>query len=355
MSFLNKSLLGLVFFVLILAIGGWIVFGKFQEQVYNSTESDSNIKKTIEVKKNQSGKDVGKMLEEMDLVKSKYHFYYYIWQGDLASGIQAGEYEISPNMTIPEIVSILTNGEIKQEYKKLTIPEGFTNKKIIEKLEETAPKIADDFQEIVNCKCLAVNNCSCDKLSEKYDFLGNIPEGVDMEGYLFPDTYFIYPEESALDLVKKFLNNFQKKTAGLERENPSFFSKRNFHEIITMASIIEKEVSNIEDKRLVSGIFWKRVEDEYPLQSCATLAYALGVNKEQYSTQDTEVDSPYNTYKNPGLPPGPVSNPSIESIKAAVNPKESDYYYFLNNQETGETVFSETLEKHNLNKERHGL
>ncbi len=105
----------------------------------------------------------------------------------------------------------------------------------------------------------------------------------------------------------------------------------------------------------VSGIFWNRLGDDFPLQSCATLAYFLDVDKIQFSIEETKIESPYNTYINPGLPPGPISNPGIASIRAAANPQDSEYYYFLNDAETGEIVFSRTNEEHAANKIKHGL
>jgi UPF0755 protein len=118
---------------------------------------------------------------------------------------------------------------------------------------------------------------------------------------------------------------------------------------------VEKEVRSEEDMKTVAGIFWKRVKDEYLLQSCATLAYILGEDKTQYSYEDTQINSVYNTYLNPGLPPGPVSNPGLNAIQASINPEENDYYYFLSDPKTGKTIFSKTLEEHNLNKVRYGL
>ncbi|MDZ7611844.1 MAG: endolytic transglycosylase MltG [Candidatus Moranbacteria bacterium] len=332
-----------------------LAYGNFHNSAYNQPAGSSNVEKEFKIEKNQSAEVVGERLENLGLVQSKYHFYYYLWRENLASKIQAGNYVLSPSMAVPEIVELFTAGKIKEEYKKLTIPEGFSNKKIIERLGEVAPPLKEDFSRLVNCKCLGEQECACDEFSEEFDFLKSVPAGIDMEGYLFPDTYFIYPEENASDIVEKFLSNFNKKAGESQVWEAVNSSEKTLHRIITMASIIEKEVAGYEDKRLVSGIFWKRAEDEFPLQSCATLAYALGVNKKQYSAQDIETQSPYNTYKNPGLPPGPIANPGIESIRAALNPKESDYYYFLSNPETGRTVFSKTLEQHNQNKRIHGL
>jgi len=119
-----------------------------------------------------------------------------------------------------------------------------------------------------------------------------------------------------------------------------------------MASIIEKEVKSEEDRAIVSGIFWKRIENKYPLESCATIAYVLGVDKKQYSYDDTRTASPYNTYIHTGLPPAPINNPGISAIKAALNPEYTDYNFFLSAPD-GTTIFSKTFEEHQNNKARY--
>ncbi|MDP2736501.1 MAG: endolytic transglycosylase MltG, partial [bacterium] len=130
----------------------------------------------------------------------------------------------------------------------------------------------------------------------------------------------------------------------IKKQNKTIF------EIVTMASIIEKEVRSTDDMKIVSGIFWNRIKNGQGLESCATLAYILGVNKPQYSVEDTKIDSPYNTYKYRGLPPGPIANPGFNAINAAVYPENTNYNYFLSDPETGKTIFSKILDEHNANK-----
>jgi len=127
---------------------------------------------------------------------------------------------------------------------------------------------------------------------------------------------------------------------------------KTINEIITMASILEKEVPTYDDQKVISGIFWNRVRDNYPLQSCATIAYVLGIDKWIYSLDDIEIDSPYNTYKNTGLPPGPINNPGLSAIQAAVYPSETDYYFFLSAPD-GQTIYSRTFEEHLDNKNKY--
>ena len=150
------------------------------------------------------------------------------------------------------------------------------------------------------------------------------------------------------------LNDFGLKIDAGMRESIQKQGK-TLREAIIMASVIEMEVKSEEDRKIVSGIFWNRIEKGMPLQSCATLAFVLGENKKQYTYEDTQIKSPYNTYLNAGLPPGPIGNPGLASIEAAANPKDTDYFYFLSDPKTGKTVFSKTAEEHNANKDRYGL
>jgi UPF0755 protein len=120
-----------------------------------------------------------------------------------------------------------------------------------------------------------------------------------------------------------------------------------------MASVIEKEVRSANDMKIVSGIFWNRIKNGQALESCATLAYILGVNKSQYSYEDTRINSPYNTYINRGLPAGPIANPGLKAIEAAIYPEDTAYNYFLTASETGETIFSKTYQEHLNNKNKY--
>jgi UPF0755 protein len=179
--------------------------------------------------------------------------------------------------------------------------------------------------------------------SLQFDFLQDRPKNASLEGYIFPDTYYFPLGVTAEEIIKQALQNFDAKLTPELRDEISRQNKTIF-QIMTMSSIIEKEVQTWEDKKIVSGIFWKRVEISQPLESCATIAYVTGDNKKIYSYTDTRVKSPYNTYLNYGLPPGPISNPGMDSILAAIYPEKTDYMYFLSTPE-GETIFSKTYDQ----------
>ncbi len=167
-------------------------------------------------------------------------------------------------------------------------------------------------------------------------FLADRPEGAGLEGYLYPDSYLIENTESAEDIIKRFLDNFEKHLP------PS--QERSLYDIVTMASILEKEVQTLEDKKKVAGILWKRMEYNLPLQVDSTGSYFFLVPLETVS-----YNTSYNTYSHTGLPFGPISNPSSESLIAAVQFLPSDYWYYLSSRD-GTIVYSKTLGEHLINK-----
>lgn len=279
--------------------------------------------KIVKIEKGWGLTDVGQKLKDEHLIKSKWFFILYCWLGGHSNHLQAGEYLLNPNMTIFEIAKIIANGETNPNWVKVTIPEGWTNKQIEERL--------------FNSGVLK----SGDKLPK------------DQEGYLFPDTYYFYKSISVDGVVKKMSDNFMKKIGEGISEDLLIDSSMKLRNAVIMASLLEKEVVGDEDRAIVSGIFWKRIKNNYPLESCATIAYILGVEKWQYSYEDTRIKSSYNTYLNPGLPPTPINNPGLSAIKAAIYPTQTDYNFFLTDPETGKTIFSKTLEEHNTNKAKY--
>ncbi len=271
----------------------------------------------FQVKRGESTRRIAINLEEKGIIKSHWLFTAYIFLKGDQTNLKAGNYFLSSGMTVPEIAGIIVSG--KKE--KVTIAEGLNIREVAEILE--LPDLADKSPEI---------------FSDEFPFLKEIPEELSLEGYLFPDTYDITPGLSSEEVVKIILKNFEKKTKDLSYEKTLF-------EIITMASLIEKEVRKTEDKKIVSGILWKRMGVGMPLQVDATIAYITGKRTTKISIEETRTPSPYNTYLNRGLPIGPISNPGLESIEAALNPKESDYWYYLSKPD-GETVFSKNFQEH---------
>jgi UPF0755 protein len=170
------------------------------------------------------------------------------------------------------------------------------------------------------------------------------------EGYLFPDTYFLYVNVTAEELVEKLRGNFNEKIKTVDEEIEA--SNKSFSDILIMASIIEKEVATPEDRAIVSGVLWKRIKKGMPLQVDATLGYVTGRTSAQLTVDDLKSTSPYNTYTHKGLPPTPICNPGLDAIKSALNPKDSPYYFYLTGND-GITYFAKTFDEHKKNKEKY--
>ncbi|MDP2934710.1 MAG: endolytic transglycosylase MltG [bacterium] len=275
--------------------------------------------KIVKIEKGWGSREVAEELKDEQLIKSKWLFVFFVWVRGYNKHLQAGEYLLNPKMDLFEIGRMISRGEVAPNYVKITIPEGWTNRQIEERLISSG--VLEQGSKLPQEK----------------------------EGYLFPDTYYFERNSSIDAIAKKMSDNFIKRISEGISENLLIDSSMKLPNAVIMASILEKEVKSDEDRAIVSGIFWKRIEDNYPLESCATIAYILGLDKKQYSYEDTRVKSPYNTYINIGLPPAPIDNPGLSAIKAALNPQYTEYNFFLSAPD-GRTIFSKTLDEHNMNK-----
>jgi UPF0755 protein len=214
----------------------------------------------------------------------------------------------------------------------IVILEGWDEADIAHYLEEKNICSKKEFTELVNVD-----------YSGKFLFLKDKPKTADLEGYLFPDTYEVSKNPDCKEVILAMLSNFDKKLTEDMRSQIQKQGKSIF-DVVIMASIIEKEVRIESDKKMVSSILWKRISINMPLQVDATVNYITGKSDPSVLIKDTKIDSPYNTYKYRGLPMGPISNPGIGSILAAMNPVKTDYLFYLSN---GATYYSKTLDEHN--------
>lgn len=330
----------IIIFIAVIFIAGF-----FYWQNLNAPADPNGQGKIFLVNQGESARQIIDRLKKENLIKSPIYFKYQIWRARL--NIQAGEYLISPELSAKEIIKILTSGRAISREASIKIIEGWNIKDIGNYLEKNRLALSKDFITLAKAP---LNQW---KFSlAKPDFLSDAPKQAGLEGYLFPDTYRIFKDTRAEAVIIKMLVNFDKKLtpemrAEIKRQ------KKTIYEIVTMASVIEKEVRSVEDMKIVAGIFLDRIKNGQALESCATLAYVLGVNKAQYTIEDTKINSPYNTYKYPGWPPGPIANPGLNAIKAAIYPEFTVYNYFLSDPATGETIYSRTLDEHNRNKAKY--
>lgn len=321
----------------------FVVLAVFLYFVFQQTQPTGSNQETVvfEIEKGEGLSEIAQKLESQELIKNNKLFQAYSFLRNVRSQFWPGEYKVSQGMSLKEIISVLTSQPLARE-KQVVLIEGWTAKEIAEEIERVGLVEKQDF-----LRALGEIGKSFE-LEEKYLFLADRPVGADIEGYLFPDTYRFFESTTSQAIIEKILDNFQQKLNSLQLERSDY----SLFEILTMASLIEKEAALDQDRRLVSGVFWDRMEAGWALQSCATINYILGEPKERLSYEDTRIPSPYNTYLNPGLPPSPINNPGLSSIQAALNPLESDYCCFLSTSK-GQIIFSQTIEEHNINKAKY--
>lgn len=313
----------------------------------------SDIEKRFVVPSGISSARIASILEDQGLIQSGTVFSYYLKYKKEGAGFKAGEYAMSPGITKERIIEMMNNGEIIiPETFTFTIPEGLTITEIADVIGNSGHVDRAKFLELVNNPTLLK---PADGMVIP-PFVEQIPEEDGMkfqlEGYLFPETYEMLTESSTDDVVIKLLQQLSKKLSALPEDWTDQLEKNgvSFHELMTIASLVEREVILDEERAVVAGIIYNRLDKKMALQIDATVQYALDKHKERLLIEDTKKESPYNTYLNVGLPPGPIASPSINAIKAALYPEETKFLYYVTKKDgTSGHLFAETYKKHQNN------
>jgi len=297
-----------------------------------STSEGADIKEIV-IPMGSSVKSIAKMLENESVIKDKLVFELYCKVNDKAEKIKAGKYSVNSSMNISEIVDVIVSGKALIDTVKFTIPEGYNLAQIAEKLESLELVSPENIKAALKAK------------SYNYDFIGQIPEREKkLEGYLFPDTYEIYRDTTAEAIIDKLLGRFD--TVFTEKyRNRAKELNMTIDQVLTLASIIEREAKLDSERKTISAVFQNRLKKNMMLQSCATVQYLFKEQKEVLTYKDLEIESPYNTYKHTGLPPGPIASPGIKSIEAALYPEKVDYLYFVA-KDDGSHIFTKTYSAH---------
>lgn len=293
---------------------------------------------------------IGELLEEHNIIKSGTVFEYYV-KATYKKGLQAGTYLLSPAMSVEDIVNHMIAGNVYNPVRyKLVIPEG-------SQLVEIAEMIAAEFQlNKENVMSQLNDGAFIEQLKSTYpelitDTLKDTKIKYPLEGYLFPATYSYHKKSYTLqEIIMPMLD----KTNAFINEHKGAMQQKQLtvHELLTMGSLIEEEATAYTDRQKIASVFYNRLEINMPLQTDPTVLYALGKHKDRVLYEDLKVDSPYNTYIIKGLPVGPIANAGEPSLQAALEPAETDYYYFLA-APTGEVFFAKTLAEHNALKAAH--
>lgn len=292
--------------------------------------------KKIIISAGTSTVQIAHQLKEYGIIKNEWTFIALAKLVFPHRSIKAGEYTIHGSFNLFDAVSLFVQGMPRKELT-IRIIEGWTVRDIVLYTALQGMRSSSDFtQETKN------------DYTGQFSFLPSQSKGTSLEGYLFPDTYRIYADSTAHDLIVKMIENFALHySADMARDTKN--SGRDIHGIVTMASILEREVQSEKDRRMVADLFYRRIQRGMPLQADSTVNYITGKNDPQVRGVDLDNDSLYNTYKYKGLPSGPISNPGLISLRAALYPLANDYWFFLTKPD-GSVVYSKTFQEHVLNK-----
>lgn len=350
--------------IIALLATGFFVY-RYVDSAVGALDSTSTEYVTVEIPEGSGNKYIGQILEKAGVIKSAMVFNYYTRFKNY-SNFQSGYYNLQASMDLEEICKLLKQGGTAEPEEpslgKILVTEGYTIKQISEAVtkntaddDSSTPFTADDFLSVVQ------DESFISKMVEKYPkLLANLPSADEatyqLEGYLFPATYSYYEDTTMEDLVEQMIST-------MDSYMSSYYDTisekgMTVNEVLTLASLVEKEGSTDDDRRNIASVFYNRLNANMALQSNIAILYAMGKLGEETTLSadasiDTSIDSPYNVYTNTGLMPGPVDSPSLSAIEATVNPASTDYYYFVADVNTGTVYYTETYEDHEANVEKY--
>lgn len=328
---MNKKKI-VILLIVILISGSYIGYvNSFKPVKVNNPEEVEII-----IPEGSSVKEVGKILKDNNIIRSGMAFKSKLRKRDDLEGLKAGEYYLTPGSQLDKVIDTLLKGSKNRNVKKFTIPEGYEIRQIADRLSDKGLIDKEVFLDLTSNKS---------NFQEEFSFLNKLEKDQGLEGFLFPATYEIFEYESEEDIIRRMLRAFEN-IYNNELKDKLPDSKLDLNQIITLASIIEREAKIDEERPVMSGVFYNRIEENMRLGSCATVQYILGERKPRLSIADTKIKSPYNTYINSGLPPAPIAAPGKLSIISAIEPADTEYLYFTLKSKSGNHEFTKTYEEH---------
>ncbi|WP_288807398.1 endolytic transglycosylase MltG [uncultured Mitsuokella sp.] len=315
-------------FAVLLGAGLFLAFGT--THVIERSDRDAKENIYMVVKPGTTASEISDHLTRLGVIDSRLRFWWLMkLQGD-AQKFKTGTYAFAPHMDEQAVLDKLVSGDTT--VVRFTIPEGFGIKEIAKRLADEG--LVDEQEFLAEAKDFA-----------PYDYMKKRPnERYAAEGYLFPDTYEIHSEVTPEAIMKMMAEDFDTRLTPALRQQAAA-KNLSIHDLITLASLVEKEARYDEDRPIIAQVFFKRLQMGMPLQSDTTLQYLMAGPKEDVSIEDTKIDSPYNTYQHAGLPPGPIASPGMKSILAVLNPASTDYLYFVADRQ-GHNHYSQTYDEH---------
>jgi UPF0755 protein len=331
MQSIKKFLIALVLMVAMLVL----MTGCMPEDAYAPMDPQKTDNVIVDIPQGSSVTSMGNILFESGLIRQADYFKARVKVLGVDSKLKAGRYAFQLSQSMDDIINHIVSGDVYRDLIKVTIPEGYEIKQIVETLEAAGLVKSESFYALMASAPL------------EYAFLEGIPEGERrLEGFLFPATYTFEKGVSEEKVLKALLDKFDTVF------KPEYYDTvksldLTVYQLITMASIVEREGQVRSELPLIAGVFYNRIQKDIKLESCATIQYALGDRKAKLYNKDLEIESPYNTYKYFGLPLGPIASPGEAALQAALFPEASDKLFFvLSNKGDGSHIFSKTYAEH---------
>lgn len=301
--------------------------------------SGANITVRFEIKQGQSVRSLAGELKKAGIIRSEFIFRVVARLKEVDTNIKSGTYTIEPPITIFSVLNSLSHPDAREE-KTVTILPGWDLRDIADYLVQQGVASSTEAVYEVTGLPAGTKNFYTNLVPAK-------PSSVSLEGYLAPDTYRVFADASAENVVQKLTEERMSQLVPYAKEIQS--SGLSLHEVLTLASIVEREARLPEARAIVADIFLRRLKDGWPLQADSTVQYAIGKKGDVFTTgRERSLDNPWNTYKYPGLPIGPIANPSLNSIESVLRPTKNDYWYFISTLD-GEMKYAKTIEEHQKN------
>ena len=321
------------------------VYLAFHQDDISKSASDDPTPVVFVVEPGDVAGDIALRLKRWGLITDAELFRQLAHYQEADSKLEAGRYELRANMTMGEIIEALQHGRLEEI--AVTVPEGWRAEQIAEMLAEEVGVDVDQFLDLVQGGPF------------DHEFLQGRPPEATLEGFLFPDTYLLPVQPTALDIIERMLADFDQRFT-VEMRQAAAEQEMTIYQVVTLASIVEREAVVAEERPIIAGVFLNRLAEGMSLESCPTVQYALGYQEDADQWWKTpvmleefdQVNSSYNTYLHRGLPPGPICNPGLASIQAVLEPVETDYLYFLAKGDDSH-AFAKTFEEHLQNQQKY--
>ncbi len=362
-SHLKGFLVTVLILLILLGAGGF--FGlRYAESALQPVDPSSKQYMTVQIPDGSNAQEIGSTLEKSGVIKNGLVFTLYVKYKNY-NELKSGYYNLQKSMSVEDVIKELQKGGTPEPQEvtlaNLTIPEGYT----LEQIAQTVGQLQGDFKEPLTAEAFLAKvqdeTFIAQEVAKYPNLLESLPakdSGVRyrLEGYLFPATYTIKENTTVESLIDEMLaamdKNLSSHYATIKEKNLTV------NELLTIASLVEKEGAKTEDRKLIAGVFYNRLNLGMPLQSNIAILYAEGKLGQNISLSDdaaidTSIDSPYNVYTKVGLMPGPVDSPSLDAIESSINQTKSDYLYFVANVQDGKVYYSTTLEEHDRNVQEH--